>query len=273
MTVAGPAADPHPAKLPFWSTVGQAYAAPFADAQSLMRAARLWLLLLTPVLFFVSWLQMSMRAELLAGMRADPETAFAMGWQLRLISSLHSLIIVPAAASIAVAWHRLILNGERPADVYLRFDRVIWLYAAFLFATLLYLSAVGDLPRRLIRGGDARAMIGVLVVALNVVVVLIVGRLSLVLPAIALGRTDVGFADAWRATRGNTWRLYWGPPVCLLPLVLPRRLLTGASLTDPVAAALATTAMDLLSLLGGVVAVGFLSFAYRHFFHAGERDA
>src|SRR5262245_13160750 len=137
MTVAGPASDPHPAKLAFWSTVGRAYAAPFADAQSLMRAARLWLLLLTPVLLFTSWLQMSMRAELLAGMRADAGAAFAMGWQLRLISNLHSLVIVPAAASIAVAWHRLILNGERPADVYLRFDRIVWLYAAFLLATLL----------------------------------------------------------------------------------------------------------------------------------------
>ena len=268
MTMAGTTADARPPKLPFWRTVGQAYAAPLLSFDSLVRAASLWLLLLTPLLLVMSWLQAPMEADLLARMRVDPTAAFETIWQLQLVSFLHSLVILPAAASIAVAWHRLILTGERPAGGYLRLDRSVWLYVAFPLATILYFSVLFDLPRVLVSDLNGRVAIGVIAVPLGILAGLVIGRLSLVLPAIALGRTDIGLADAWRATRGNTWRLFWGPFLCLLLLILPGLLLSALSGAGPVTATHAATAADLVSILGGVIGVGFLSFAYRHFFPA-----
>jgi hypothetical protein len=106
--------------------------------------------------------------------------------------------------------------------------------------------------------------------ALSIAAALIIGRLSLVLTAIALGRTDIGLGDAWRATRGNTWRLFWGPIVRLLLLALPGLVVFMLARADRVVFAIAIAALELISILGGIVGVGFLSFAFRHFFAGGR---
>jgi hypothetical protein len=268
MTMAQAAA--RPPKLPFWRTVAQAYAAPFLSLDSLVRAAWLWLLLLVPLLLAISWVQVPMEAEALARLRLDPQAAFETPWQLRLISNLHALVLLPAGASIAVAWHRLILAGERPAGAYLRLDRSVWLYTTVLVVTVVGISLLFDLPQVLVSGIAVRTLIGALAAVLSIAAALVIGRLSLVLPAIALGRTGVGLGEAWRATHRNTWRLFWGPFVCLLLLFLPAVLLSRVTAADRTAAALAMTALDVISIIGGVIGVGFLSFAYRHFFPAGQ---
>jgi hypothetical protein len=267
MTIADTASAGRPL-LPFWRTVGRAYAAPFVNFGSLVRAASLWVLLLTPVLLAISWFLAPLYTSLGDMSKAEPV-------ELQLLSILPQLVMVPAVASIAVAWHRLILSQERPAGAYLRFDRSVWLYAAFLLAVELLFIALINLPEVIasVRGTGLPLWISGVGFVLAITLAFIIGRLSLVLPPIALGRTDIGLGDAWRATQGNTWRLFWGPIVCLILLVVPAVLvfiLAGAGRTTT---AIALTVMDLIAILAGVIGVGFLSFAYQHFFQGGDRRA
>src|SRR5205085_445248 len=45
-------------------------------------------------------------------------------------------------------------------------------------------------------------------------------RLTLLLPARAVGNTGLTFKQAWNRTRGNVWRLFWGIVVTTLPALL-----------------------------------------------------
>jgi hypothetical protein len=265
MTVAADTANRRPPKLPFWRTVGRAYAAPFVSFGSLVRAAWLWLLVLAPVVFVLSWLQVPLQAENLAKLRANPGVV-PDAWPLWLLTSVQEILTVPAMASIAVAWHRLIITGERPASPYLRLDRSVWLYAAFLLAWMLAATALGALPQMLASRPEAQIVGGILLLAALFAGGFVMGRLSLVLPPIALGRTDIGLGEAWRATRGNTWRLFWGPFVCVLLMVIPGFMVSRIGDADRAFAAVVTSAFSLFALLAGLIAVGFLSFAYQHFF-------
>jgi hypothetical protein len=270
VTMAQTAAAARPPKLPFWRMVGRAYAAPFVNFGALVRAAWLWLLILAPVLLAISWLQAPMEIDVLARIGGGPDTVHDP-WELRLLSLLQQLVMLPAMASIAVAWHRLILVHERPAGANLRLDGSVAIYGLFLLATVLLLTLLGDAPR-MIASGLAPRLADVLGIALSLAAALVIGRLSLVLPAIALGRADIGLGDAWRATRGNTWRLFWGPIVCLLLLVLPGLVVFMLAQADRVTFAIAMAALELVSILGGIVEVGFLSFAFQHFFAGGRAD-
>ena len=60
---------------------------------------------------------------------ADPNPFLTLVSQL-----IGQVIMLPAVASVAVAWHRLLLRGERPGTGhYLRFDRVVIGYAILAF--------------------------------------------------------------------------------------------------------------------------------------------
>ena len=274
MTIADTTADARPPKLPFWRTVGRAYAAPFVNFGSLVGAAWLWLLVLTPVLLVISWFLAPMQAELFAKLGTDPD-AGTPSLEFQLISILQQLVILPAIASIAVAWHRLILNQERPSSTYFRFDRSVWLYAAFLLATTLFFNVLSNLPQMIASAQGTRLPLwaSMLPGVLTIAAAFVICRLSLVLPPIALGRTDIGLGEAWRATHRNTWRLFWGPIFCLILLVAPAIFLFLYAGAERMTATVIMTAVSLISILGGVIGVGFLSFAYQHFFEGGDRRA
>jgi hypothetical protein len=265
VTSAATTADRRPPKLPFWRTVGRAYAVPFVSFGSLVRCAWLWLLVLAPVVLVLSWFQMPLRAESLAELRAHPGVVHER-WQLWLLTTVQEVLTTPAMASIAVAWHRLVIAGERPAGLYLRLDRSVWLYAGFLLAWMLAATALSALPELLATEPASQIWAGVLLMVSLFAGGLVMGRLSLVLPPIALGRTDIGLGDAWHATRGNSWRLFWGPLVCVLLMVIPGFMVSRVVEEDRALATVVMSAFSLFALVAGVIAVGYLSFAYQHFF-------
>src|ERR1700675_1808838 len=49
-------------------------------------------------------------------------------------------------------------------------------------------------------------------------------RLSLLLPARAVGDLDLTFKETWKRTSGNTWRIFWGIPACTIPPILALQL-------------------------------------------------
>ncbi len=109
---------------------------------------------------------------------------------------------------------------------------------------------------------------GILVIALALGVTIslfVLPRLSLILPAIALGER-MSLAQAWRATRGNAWRLAMAGLLCSLPPIVPFALLAWhLDESTRASSVLVQTINSLAYVLIVTVAVTLLSLAYRHF--------
>jgi hypothetical protein len=259
-----PSSPTRPSKLPFWRTVGACYATVFGNFGQLLRISWLWLLVMLPVYAFAEWLD--------ARSQGDQIGDF-------LLSMLPSVLELPALASIAVAWHRHVLLQERVQGlVYLRLDRVVWWYAMILLACIVVtvgpflLGMLAVLPDNAGNPGSVLAIVAVFagIAAGLGIGMFVLPRLSLVLPAGALGeRLTLG--EAWRATRGNTWRLAWASMLCGLPPLIPAAallwLIEGSTLAVSI---IGRTVYSLAYVLIVTIAVTLLSLAYRHFFGRGQ---
>jgi hypothetical protein len=95
-------------------------------------------------------------------------------------------------------------------------------------------------------------------------------RLSLMLPAIAVAERGASASRIWTATKGNFWRLNLGQFYCLaLPVVLAviYFALTRTDLAEtPQEALRDALVMEIIFCFAGLVAITYLSLAYRHFF-------
>ena len=269
MTITGPS------KLPLFRTIGQAYALWARNFSDLVRICWFWMLLMVPILAIWDWWQTAQLAEIVQGIRfgqafVDPHPVLT--WVTVIVSKL---IMLPAVASVAVAWHRLLLRDEHPGPgFYLRLDKTVAGYAilAFLIGLIITVpsTVIIALPKIMTgSGGTAAAVIEFLVNVAVIVAVFIVPRLSLVLPGIALGRDDATLATAWRVSKRNTWRMVWASFFCLLPLIAISGGLSSWLLLsgyDRAVATLVSLVIALLWIPGGMIGVGMLSLAYRHFF-------
>ena len=145
-------------------------------------------------------------------------------------AALPSPVDTPFLASIAVAWHRLTLRGERVTQAaYVRLDGAVWRYVLYALGFLLLergtllISAI--LAENLAIEADRAT--GLLIELLAApaatsatmgVGLLVLPRRSLVMPALALGER-LSLRHAWRITRGNTLRLGAATALCMLPAV------------------------------------------------------
>jgi hypothetical protein len=254
-----PASPASPPKLPFWRTVGACYAIVFRNFGQLLRIGWLWLLIMLPVYAAAEWLASRWQGNQIGDF---------------LLSMLPSVLEVPALASIAVAWHRLVLRQERvQGAVYLRLDRLVWWYAMILLIFIVVTvgpflcGMVAVLPEN---PSNPSTLLSVAQIFAGIAVGLAIGalvlpRLSLVLPAGALGeRLTLG--EAWHATRGNTWRLAWASLLCSLPPLIPAAvLLWYVEGSTPAVSMIGRTVYSLAYVLFVAIAVTLLSVAYRHF--------
>lgn len=115
------------------------------------------------------------------------------------------LVSLLAMCSVAVSWHRFILRDETASG--LRLDRNVLLYFGNTILILLamflpvFSAVIGALKAALIAPPVA-ALLGLSAIAL---VGGAITRLSIKLPAVALGDREFGFRDAWTASQGNYW--------------------------------------------------------------------
>jgi hypothetical protein len=194
------------------------------------------------------------------------------------------LLLWLAGVSIAVAWHRLMILNEQPGfsggNVA---TKNLWRYVAVgitLFLILLLPMAAITPPKFFFQqpgsGPPSEEVSGLrlLGIAACVVAVFVVGipamlRLSLLLPAQAIGNTGLTWSQTWSRTRGNAWRLIWGSLITTVPpglLQIVFLFLIRPELpSEAFAADVIATVTDLLFL---PIWIGFLSHAYRHFFQA-----
>jgi hypothetical protein len=272
-------AEALPAKLPLWRTIGQSYAIWFKNLPELVRIAWIWILVMAPIVGLFMWWQAPAMIELMQNARTgklDPNPGMTT-----LMQAINSIILLPMLSSIAVAWHRLLLRDEHVSGPYLRFDSVVIGYAvlffliALLFSVPQYLSqiyaALTQPPSatEISPGALAVTLVGSI---LTLIAMFFACRLFVVLPAKALER-DMSFGTAWAATRKNSWRLFWGYMLSLLPLaVIGGGIGYWIAIAQPSRGVAASiwTILTLLWALFGMVGVGFLSLSYRHFF---ERPA
>jgi hypothetical protein len=269
-----------PTKLPVWRTVGQAYAIWAGNLPELFRIAWLWLLIMVPIAAFLMWWQVPQILDMMQTVRAgrpDPNPSFTVVTQ-----ALNTLIMLPIVSSIAVAWHRLLLRDEHVYGPYLRFDGLVVGYALLFFligllpAVPQYLGQI-YLAMTQPRGASEINLVGAALSFLGSIASIVAWfcscRLFVVLPARALGRNDIAFGDAWAGTRHNTWRLFWGHILCILPMIMLSSVLAFWLLFSAPSRGATTIVWTILTLfwaLFGMVGVGFLSLAYRHFL---ERSA
>ncbi len=267
-----------PQKLPFWHTVGEAYRLWAKHLPELVRISWLWLVVMAPVLAIINWWQAPYFLGLLRSVGArvpPPDPAFGM-----LVQVIDLLVMLPMLASIAVAWHRLLLRDEHVGSgTYLRLDGIVIGYAVLLFLLGLlpsvphFLEQILEINKSITARG--LAVVSILLSIVSIVAVLIAARLSVILPARALGQEQITPGRVWAATNKNSWRLFWG---YLLTAVVVG-FATGMLLflqswfgSSRMTFTLLWTALTFIWVLGGMVGVGFLSLAYRHFFES-ERAA
>src|SRR5262249_4518564 len=146
-----------------------------------------------------------------------------------LLDALATIIQLPVLASIAVAWHKLVLRQERVSGaVYLRLDRTVFRYTVVLFILFVLTDGPIAIVNSLLAGDSADPItigtsLRIILLALGIAI-FVLPRLSLILPAIALGES-LSLTAAWHLTRGSTWRLAMATLLCSLPLALGFALL------------------------------------------------
>lgn len=121
------------------------------------------------------------------------------------------LISMLAFSSIAVAWHRYVLLDEVPQGLAkLRIDGTVWRYFGnIILIGLLLIVAMLPLLLLVVPLFALHPAIGIIGALAYVVLVImpIIYRLSIKLPAIAMERRDFRLGDAWAVSAGNWWQI------------------------------------------------------------------
>jgi hypothetical protein len=128
-----------------------------------------------------------------------------------LFEVLMPLVLSVAFASIAVSWHRhILIGGDLDRVPWLMLDRAVWRYwwngmAIFLFAVLVALPVafvifwIGGLI------STFEVVIDIIgFIALFAIIFQILYRLSIKLPAIAIGKQSYSYKESWKDTKGKT---------------------------------------------------------------------
>jgi hypothetical protein len=262
------------AKLPVFATVGRAYGSMFSNFGTFLRISWLWIVVIAALNWLMTWLtNMLMPGNLILTAANFAKFGAAEWILLSAVGFVQSLVTIPFLSSIAVNWHRLLLLNERPEPTaFARLDSPVWSYTA-LAAVLALGKAIVSLVQVLGRGDPtgAGSFIAISVGIGAMAAYMFLARYSIGLPAKALG-IDVGADAAYTATRGNTWRIGWGFVLSFLPMLVAAAYASfvwpgAARFTEVSDTASAIRALFVvLSVLSGIVSVGFISYTYEHFF-------
>ncbi|MCC8936506.1 hypothetical protein H8A99_08330 [Bradyrhizobium sp. Arg68] len=281
---------PHPElpypKLPLWQAIGLAYSTFFSRFEDVLRASWLWLIAVAALTGYASWQRWSLAMAVIGQVQPELFPSMTQLRQTTALLQLGAALAILAAVSIAVAWHRLMILDEQPGlsgsnitsgDLW-HFVVIGFLLCVILIGPALIVILGGfylTVPATF--GPNTVGPIAFIPLLLPAAAFYVIGlavtlRLSLLLPARAIGNEDLSFGQAWHRTSGNTWRLFWGlivttlPPLLLTDLVVIALLDLAYPTLTATRIAAASMASTICSLLLLPISIGFLSQAYRHFF-------
>jgi cbb3-type cytochrome oxidase subunit 3 len=270
-------------KLPVWRTVRAAYAIVFQEFGTLVRAASTWLVITTPMIFYLHWLLWLYEP----GVRTQSTSNLAI-----ILDDTYGVWIVLfellPSSSIAVAWHRRVLLGESVnSPIYCRLDRVVGIFALINLSIVLpelipllivvtishwsndeVVLAMKNREQLILLVGD----IGIYFTAV-ISAVFLIPRLSIILPAKALATADVTMRQTWHATRGQTLRLALGSLLTNVPNLLVSAVYASATwqVQTRFNFALTHALYYFMTTMLNVIFVGFIAFAYRHLVEQDSR--
>lgn len=264
-------------KLPVWATVRATYWSVKEHAETLAVLSRgTAAAALAALVLSFGALQLVLADE----RRGAEFLNLPAGERAAAYSSLATLVVLFGVFVIVVRWHRTIVRDMPPDETRPRATRAAMLY----FARSLLLSAIGvaigivcgllpvTLMRRLPIPDDVGGWLTVAGILGGVLAALLtVGRLSLILPAGAVGDYHVTMRRAWQMSRGNSWRILGGSVLASGPVFVVNIVLNGLidalpSMSASVPSLLAMLTLSLLLfVVTAVVQASFLSYAYRHF--------
>nr|WP_041756494.1 hypothetical protein [Bradyrhizobium sp. ORS 278] len=254
-------------RLPLWPTIRRSYGSYLLGFGAILRIAWPWLVVcaLLPVL------AMALR---MAGLFGPAGTTA--------ITVMAQLVVVLACASIAVAWHRYLILGQAAApSIGNVLTRYLWRFtaAAALVGLIAWLPMLltGFLPEPNFAGPTTTGELIALAlpaVLVRLVLVTLVCRLCLAMPASAINAGGLGLSASWRATRGNLVRLMLCVAACVilpnallshLEVMINRALLisdTGLPILPMKALLVLQGATNIVHLLMVPLAAGLLSIVY-----------
>ena len=266
---------PNTYKLPVWKTIIDSYRITLSNLPALMRISWPWLIVLIIGIAVLNWGLWPLEQ---AARKADK------GYS-SILFILTGLVSACIGSAIAVPWHRYVLLNEKSdgTSIALHNKHVLryflWVAAMLAVFFMPVLAITGTTAPTNATDNDVEFILG-LVLSLAVSAwwiawMFVSPRLSLILPAIALGQSNVTLAGAWNATHKNTWRLAIATfAVLLLSLFLGIAYVYLISEPETrTGFALWNCVNEMIWMLGGMTSVTFLSLAYRHFFGPFEKLA
>lgn len=186
--------------------------------------------------------------EYLSGPPQEDAAGFGMGEFMQFASTAVALIIVSA---MSVNWHRFILRDEPPHGM--RLDGLMLRYAGMTILTMLpMLLPVLVMVFAIVFFPPLATVVGLpLLLATGALVT----RLSIRLPAVALGERNFTFRDAWAASEGNFWS-------CLGVFLLNALILLAFLFVLSTVSSVLNAISPAFSMLVLVVAAGVLQLFY-----------
>lgn len=200
-------------KLAFWDTVNGAYR--FVASHPLMVLRTGWFYLVLTALD--------------VALRRGP----ALTPMMRAAAFAVAILLIGASIAWHIALVRAILLDEHSWAAALQFRRRHWrLLGAgiVLFLMLVPIVAVGAIVGFVafhVGGPVAAAVFVLLAIVTTVAVIVAACRLYLLGPAIATDDPANAIRAAWHRGRGNTWRLFFGDVLMILPVMLVAGLVGG----------------------------------------------
>jgi hypothetical protein len=207
-------------KLPVFAAFKHVWATVFNNAGAAFRLSWPWLLVMTAT--------MALFLAGIASLHGGLGPAKAGGEDFFLLLIVLTVFVV-AFASIAVNWHRFVLLDEMPKGMgVLRIDSQVWRYIGNLFLIGLIVGlpfGFGGLVLVKLLGSFGMLVLFATLIALNVIIY----RLAIKLPAIALGRRDYGLEKAWSDSTGNFFPIMGYAFLLAVSMLIPQTLLEWVS--------------------------------------------
>lgn len=267
-------------KLPVLATVARSYGFARGNLPAIGLLARRWAIA-AAIAFALSWLLVRQAFQ------ADAEPGFepaTLNDRVAAMTSLSVLIALVATYVIVVRWHRILIQGLSPAETqrHALSGGMLYFARGFLLGGIgLIIGIAGLFPAALMRGLALPEEAKPIVVGLSfgsaaVAALLVVSRLSLVLPAGAVGDFAMTFRRSWILTRGNSWRIFLGSLLASGPAIAVNLALNGLleqttrGPNDAVALTIGIAFSIILTVIAAVIQASFLSYTYLHFTRSGE---
>lgn len=260
-------------KLPIIATVNAVYKLTWHNVTYAIRISWLWCVLIISLSQFIfPYLVIE-----------DEGTKFGrLEWGLL---ALWLIVYAAGWSSIAVLWHRRLLRDEAPGGVPIRLDAFAWRYLLRFIFIFCLVGILASLVEAL--SGDRFAIVNsirgsvsglaelafenplwfLISLLISAAMIMMSLRLSVALPAAAVGDVTNGPAAAWDATAGNSFRLLMIAILVALPLLAVDSLVSRleAPLTssgEPLSELLHIVISQVLSLFPLLLGVTLLSLVY-----------